>query len=146
MSKFILTITENATIVLLARAGSMKWKHHLCWEDIYLFVWFSSQQLLVYSVSEFYIDIKCEFTAAEVCNVGNRHSEKTEIDCSYKKQKHSMHQWICWKVQKGWRHICIHQRFSLDWYILELAFKVIHKIRKVNAKLTVSNSSMSIWF
>lgn len=111
------TITKNATVTVLTWADSLKWKHHLCWEGIYLFVWFSSQQPLVYSVSEFYIDIKCEFTAAEVCNVENRNTEKPKIDCPCKNQKHSMHQWICWKVQE-WRHIYIHQRISLTLYVL----------------------------
>lgn len=74
------TTAKNATVVVLTRVDSMKWKHHLCWEDIYLLGWFSSQQPLVYSVSEFYIDIKCEFTAAEVHNVGDRHTEKPKID------------------------------------------------------------------
>lgn len=50
------------------------------------------EQPLVYSVSEFYIDIKCEFTAAEVRNVGNRHIEKPKIDYPCKKHQHSMHQ------------------------------------------------------
>lgn len=94
------TVAKNATAVVLTRVDSMKWKHHLCWEDIYLFVWFSSEQPLVYSVSEFYIDIKCEFTAAEVRNVGNRHIEKPKIDYPCKKHQHSMHQWICWKAQE----------------------------------------------
>ena len=94
------TVAKNATAVGLTRVDSVKWKHHLCREDIYLFVWFSSEQPLVYSVSEFYIDIKCEFTAAEVRNVGHRHIEKPKIDYPCKKHQHSMHQWICWKAQE----------------------------------------------
>lgn len=70
----------------------MKWKHHLCREDIYPFVWFSSQQPLFHSVSGFYIDIKCEFIATEVRNVGNRHTEKSKIDYPCKRQKHNMYQ------------------------------------------------------
>lgn len=37
-----------------------------------------------YSVREFYFDSKCEFTTAEVCNMGNRHNEKPKIDCPCK--------------------------------------------------------------
>lgn len=42
---------------------------------------------LVYTGSEFYILIKCEFTAAEVRSMRNRHTEKPEIDCPCQKQK-----------------------------------------------------------
>lgn len=111
------TLTKNATVVVLTGAGSMEWKHHLCWEDIPVCVLFFSTAL-VYSESEFYIDIKCEFIAAEVRNVGKRHTEKSKIDCPCKMQKHSMHQWICWEAQKGWRPICIHRRFNVALCIL----------------------------
>lgn len=133
------TLTKNVTVVPTG-AGSTEWKHHLCREDIPACMLFFTTAL-VYSESEFYIDIKCEFIAAEVRNVTKRHIEKPKIDCPCKRQNTACtSEYVELHRRVGGRFVFIGGSM-LHYAFCGVLFEVLLQIRKLNAKLTTVSHS-----